>query len=331
MSTAAMSPSPFEAARQAAVGKAIQVVLSNISQYGRFLHPGAQAWRKGVEVARNIAWRESTGGDAHLLDVYRPEGVEGPLPVMIYIHGGGFRILSKDSHWMFGCGFAQRGYLVFNLNYTLSDEAPFPAATKDVFGAFRWIAKHAEEWGGDLSRLVFAGESAGANLAMSLAIATAWKRPEPYARAVWELDLRPQVVLPACGFNQVSDPGRYLANEQIPLWIRDRIAQICRSYLPEPGPDPDAYALADPLCFLERAGPPDRPLPAFFAPCGADDPVVDDTRRLGAALRRFDIASDAPIYPGAHHAFHAFVWRKAAQACWEDMTAFLEAHMPAAG
>jgi acetyl esterase len=322
-------PSPWEAARQAAVGKSIQVALSGISQYGRFFHPGAQSWRRGVEVARDIPYRrKAVPGDAHLLDVYRPEGVEGPLPVMVYIHGGGFRILSKDSHWMFGCGFAKRGFLVFNVNYTLSTAAPYPSAVKDVFAAFQWIVANAASYGGDLGRLVFAGESAGANLALGLMIACCWKRPEPWAQDVWRLGHTPDVILPACGFNQVSDPARYLTNHNIPMWIRDRIAQICRSYLPDDQGDWESLALADPLVWLEQAGPPDRPLPALFAPCGADDPVVDDTRRLGAAMRRFPVRSDAPIYPKAHHAFHAFVWQDAARACWEDMTAFLKDVLP---
>ena len=55
---------------------------------------------------------------------------------------------------------------------------------------------------------------------------------------------------------------------------------------------------------------------------------MSDTRRLGAAMRRFDVPSDAPIYPRAHHAFHAFVWQRAARACWEDMTGFLRTHLP---
>ena len=328
-SSPVQSPSAWESARQAAVGKSIEVALSSISQYGRFFHRGAQPWRQGVEVARDIPYRrEEQPQGFNLLDVYRPEGVTGPLPVMVYIHGGGFRILSKDSHWMFGCGFANRGFLVFNVNYTLSTTAPFPAAVEDVFAAFEWIVANAASYGGDLSRLVFAGESAGANLALGLMIACCWRRPEPWAQAVWRLGHTPDVVLPACGFNQVSDPARYLANPGIPMWIRDRIAQICRSYLPDDTGDWQSLALADPLCWLEQAEAPDRPLPAVFAPCGAADPVVDDTRRLGAAMRRFATPSDAPIYPRAHHAFHAFVWQRAARACWQDMTDFLRLHLP---
>lgn len=323
--------SPWVAARQAAVGRTIQLALSGISQYGRFLIPGAQPWRQGVEVARDIPYRKEPSPEGfHLLDVYRPEGVEGPLPVLLYIHGGGFRILSKDSHWMFGCGYAKRGFLVFNINYTLSDSAPYPAAVQDVFAAFQWVVANAASYGGDLSRLVFGGESAGANLALALTIACCWRRPEPWAQDVWKLGHTPDVLLPACGFNQVSDPARYLANASIPLWVRDRIAQICRTYLPDDAGDWQSLALADPLRWFEEADAPERPLPAVFAPCGADDPVVEDTRRLGAALRRFPIVSDAPIYPGAHHAFHAFVWHQAAIAAWADMTAFLEEHLPGA-
>src|SRR4051794_20942480 len=53
----------------------------------------------GVEVIRDLPYTDSGLGD-HTLDVYRPRQRSGPLPVVLYIHGGGFRILSKDTHWV---------------------------------------------------------------------------------------------------------------------------------------------------------------------------------------------------------------------------------------
>ena len=78
--------------------KAIDWALNGMSSLGR-LHPKARALMGEAEVTRDVAY----GPDAiHRLDVYRPKGVTGPLPTLLYVHGGGFRILSKESHWMFG-------------------------------------------------------------------------------------------------------------------------------------------------------------------------------------------------------------------------------------
>src|SRR5215475_13278057 len=77
-----------------------------LSRLGR-LHPRANPRRHGAEVERDVAYRP-TGLAAHTLDVYRPAGVRGPLPIVLYVHVGGFRILSKDTHWMMGIGFARR-------------------------------------------------------------------------------------------------------------------------------------------------------------------------------------------------------------------------------
>ena len=84
--------------------------------------------------------------------------------------------------------------------------------------------------------------------------------------------------------------------------------------------------LADPLVALERAELPDRPLPAFFAPVGTQDPLVDDTMRLERALRRLGAVCDARYYADEKHAFHVYIWRRQARRCWRDTYSFLAQH-----
>ena len=83
-------------------------------------------------------------------------------------------------------------------------------------------------------------------------------------------------------------------------------------------------SMADPLLVLESAARPVRPLPPFFAICGTRDPILDDTRRLGAALKALEVEHQTLLYPGELHAFHAFLWRKAAQQAWADTFVFLD-------
>src|SRR5205807_573152 len=90
---------------------------------------------------------------------------------------------------------------------------------------------------------------------------------------------------------------------------------------------PSELDLADPVVALERGAAPDRPLPPFFLPVGTADPLLDDTRRLKAALDRLGVRCDARYYAREPHAFHALVFRPNAQKCWADAFAFLDEHV----
>ena len=103
--------------------------------------------------------------------VYRPfESVR--LPVVVFAHGGGFVFCDLDSHDEFCRSMAVGvGAVVVAVDYRLAPEHPAPAAHDDVYTAVEWVATHAEYLGGDPLRLVLAGDSAGGNLAATVAIA----------------------------------------------------------------------------------------------------------------------------------------------------------------
>lgn len=285
------------------------------------LHPRAFRLRRGLDVVRDVAYLPG-GERGHLLDVVRPKDRSGPLPVVLYVHGGGFRMLSKDTHWMIAGAIAMQGYVVVNVSYRLAPRHPFPAAIADCCAALGWVAREVAAYGGDPTRLAFAGESAGANLVTSLALCTTFARPEPFARAAFDLGLVPRAVLPACGMLQVSDAGRFRRRKpRLSTFLHDRLAEVPDAYLA--GLAPGAFELADPLLLLEGDEPSARPLPPFLAVCGTADPLLDDTRRLGAALGRRGVRADVHVYPGEIHAFHAMFFRAAARDAWERSFAFL--------
>ena len=297
-------------------------MFHGISSVGR-LHPKARPSRHGVEVIRDV--RYAVGRDLRL-DVYRPIERAEPAPVVVYIHGGGFRILSKNTHWIMALAFARRGYVVFNIDYRLAPEHPFPAALEDSAEALAWVAKHAAEHGGDPSRLVLAGESAGANLATSMAIATSYARREAYAQRVFDLGLSPRAVIAACGMLQVTDPGRIKRRKtKLTTFVDDRISEVAMGYLGETrGRGVEARDLADPVCVLERGERPDRPLPPFFISVGTRDPLLDDSRRLKTALDGLDVESELRVYEGELHAFQAMLFLPNARRCWRDTYRFLD-------
>jgi acetyl esterase len=305
--------------------------LSSVGQ----LHPAASPKRHGVEVERDVVY----GPDAtfHLLDIYKPVHRPGPWPVVFYVHGGAFHLLSKDTHWLMGLVFARYGYLVVNISYRLAPRHPYPAAIEDTCAAYRWLAANITRLGGDPDRVAVAGESAGGNLITALTLATCQHRPEPWARAVFETNLAVKAALPFCALLEVSRPERFSERRRLPRWVDGMIRDTSASYLHghPPGPGP-ATELADPLRVLEqRAGLPsrgewERPLPPFFAPVGTRDPLLDDTRRLEKALTKLNVPCEARYYPGGIHAFHAMVWDPAARRCWRDALAFLDRSLRAA-
>ena len=99
------------------------------------------------------------------LRIYRPV-MQGPSPIVVFFHGSGFVILDLDTHDDICrrlC--AGASCIVVSVDYRLAPENKFPAAPEDCLAATRWVAAHAGEFGGDASRIVVAGDSAGGCLA----------------------------------------------------------------------------------------------------------------------------------------------------------------------
>ncbi len=103
--------------------------------------------------------------------VYRPDA-DGPVPTVVFFHGGGFVIGDIDTHDDQARLLARDvSAVVVSIDYRLAPEAKFPAGFDDCLAATKYVADHIDEYGADPSRLVVAGDSAGGNLAAAVAIA----------------------------------------------------------------------------------------------------------------------------------------------------------------
>ncbi|GAA0227651.1 alpha/beta hydrolase [Cryptosporangium japonicum] len=101
--------------------------------------------------------------------VYRPDG-DGPVPTVVFFHGGGFVLGDLDTHddharWI--C--REVGAVVLSVGYRLAPESPWPGPVEDALSAVRWASEHIDSLGGDASRIAVAGDSAGGNLAAVVA------------------------------------------------------------------------------------------------------------------------------------------------------------------
>ena len=109
------------------------------------------------------------GHAMHRLNVCRPEGAAGVLPLIVDIHGGAWVFGDKDLNLNMCMHLAKRGYVVAAPSYRLVPEVTLDGQVKDVFGALDFISKHAHEWGADASETMLTGDSAGGQLS-SLAL-----------------------------------------------------------------------------------------------------------------------------------------------------------------
>jgi triacylglycerol lipase len=128
---------------------------------------------RGGEIVRDLAYGTD---ERHRLDVYRPLGANGPAPVVIFLHGGGFIRGDKQDREPVGNYFSRHGVLAVVPNYRLGPRHRWPAGAEDVSAALAWARANVAAYGGNPDHIVLAGESAGA---AHIATATLVKRFHP--------------------------------------------------------------------------------------------------------------------------------------------------------
>lgn len=100
--------------------------------------------------------------------IYTPAG-QGPFPIIVYFHGGGWVIATIDTYDASARALTKAAdAIVMSVEYRKGPEHKFPAAHEDAFSAYQWALRHAEEIGGDPQLVAVAGESAGGNLAAAI-------------------------------------------------------------------------------------------------------------------------------------------------------------------
>jgi acetyl esterase/lipase len=115
----------------------------------------------GVKVLRDLAYVEN-GHERQKLDLYLPEQATGPLPLIVWVHGGGWRGGNKDH-----CPAAplvSKGFAAASINYRLSQHAKFPAQIEDCKAAIRWLRANASNYHLDPNHIGAWGASAGGHL-----------------------------------------------------------------------------------------------------------------------------------------------------------------------
>jgi acetyl esterase/lipase len=137
---------------------------------GATAQPGTALGQRMMEVAdatihRDLVYK-TVNGAALTLDLYCPEKVSGPAPVIVWIHGGAWRRGGKRK--CPAVALVPDGYAVASIDYRLSSTAPFPAQIEDCKAAVRWLRANAAKYNLDADRIGVWGMSAGGHLAALL-------------------------------------------------------------------------------------------------------------------------------------------------------------------
>lgn len=208
------------------------------------------------------------------------------VPLIVYLHGGGFVLCDLDSHDACCRRLANGvGAIVVSVDYRLAPEHRFPAAVEDARAATRWVADKGVDLGGDTSRLVLAGDSAGANLA---AVACMVARDRGGPSIAFQVLIYPVVDQrrKPPGPRTRSAPGVLTLEHQ--RWFTEQ-------YL---GPDGDRLnALASPI-LGELAG-----LPPAHIVTGELDPLREQGEDFAERLRAAGTPATVRQYPGMFHGF----------------------------
>lgn len=236
-----------------------------------------------MRVERAIVFAEREGFRALELDVYRPGGgAPGPRPLLVYVHGGGWRMSHRSraprETRAWDPGFFERltaaGFVVAAPEYRFSGEAPFPAQLDDTVEALRWLVAHGDELDVEPGRICLWGASAGGHLAALAALV-------PGAPAITRVVCwYPITDLPALDQETADSFEAHLLGGPI-------------------GEHFDAARAASPVTYVREGTPP------FLLQHGEADTwvPVDQSIRLAEALTSVGGSVELEVVPGADHFF----------------------------
>lgn len=266
--------------------------------------------RVAIPEVRNLSLElEGRRIDARL---YRPK-TEGTLPLVIYYHGGGFRVGDLDSHDNICRRLAKASSMaILAIDYRRTPEHRFPAAAEDAYGALVWASKHAASLGIDPSRMAVAGDSAGGNLAAAVCLR---------ARNEKGTALRCQILIyPLIDFHNLRRPSHLKFAEGFLLTLA-AIQSYTDDYLPDP--EKRKLPLASPFHADSHAN-----LPPAFILTAAFDPLLDEGKAYAEKLEKAGVNVRYHCFEGMIHGFFGLpLFGPQGKKAVQEVAAFLKLKM----
>ena len=248
-------------------------------------------------------------------DVFWPEG-DGPFPMVINFHGGGWTKRNQEGFPEPMCKWiSNKGYVVFNVSYRLAPEHRFPTQVNDALGAVLFIKEHAAEYNGDPTRVAIMGDSAGGNLAGM--VACCWNDPsfKPTYPGKGKVTAETQgtvLLFPVLDIVQLHSMfGLYV--------IIENPKEIAETYIGGPPSEMlDTYKKASPPYLVHKGVSP------TLIVCGADDPLLPQSQSYKKKLDELDVPNGLYVAKGETHGFTAFPFNRGARAAYNAIGVFLD-------
>jgi acetyl esterase len=234
-----------------------------------------------------IPMRDGADIRARLYCNWKPDSAN-PVPVLLYMHGGGFVVGGLDSHRSLCRDLAAKsGAAVLAIAYRLAPEHKFPTAFEDAVDALAWIGEAGGGAGLDAERVAIGGDSAGGTLAAALAIEArnSPRLPQPRLQLL---------IYPGLSSRQDSDSFKRYGSGY--LLERETVDWFFAHYLRDES-DRDDWRFA-PLAAADLSG-----LPPALIVLAEYDPLVDDGRAYAERLRVAGVGVDLQIHSGMVHEF----------------------------
>jgi acetyl esterase/lipase len=240
--------------------------------------------------------------------VHRPKGVDGPLPCIFSIHGGGYIVGSYDmDDAKFDRQCVHFPCVGVSVEYRLAPETPYPGPLDDCYAGLRWTYEHAAELGIAPDRIGISGVSAGGGLAAALALLARDRAEVPVAFQLLEC--------PLIDDRQTTSSSRL---DGLPIWSRESNEFGWRSYLGELyGGDVPAYAAA--ARATDLAG-----LPPALVIVGGADGFRDEDIEYALRLNQAGVPTELHVLPGAPHGVQYFADSVVARRWNQMVTQWLE-------
>jgi acetyl esterase/lipase len=265
--------SPQEARKQPTPTDAVKAVMAD----------------KGLTADTTVTTKDVTypaGAGSQKARIYTPAGAAGPLPVVLYIHGGGWVIADLDVYDGGPRALAKAANaIVVSIEYRHAPEAKFPAAHDDANAAYKWVLANAAKWGGDPTKVAVAGESAGGNMAVNVAIAARDQKLQAPVAVV--------AVYPVADSNMTT--GSKVDRATAKPLNTPMLAWFFTNTLAKPG---DAL---DPRLNLVAADL--KGLPPTTIVLAEIDPLHDDGANLADKLKAAGVQTEVKDYAGVTHEF----------------------------
>ena len=218
--------------------------------------------------------------------IYTPTAGTAPYPVIVYYHGGGWVIGSKEVYDAGARGISKgAGAVVISVDYRLGPEHKFPAAHDDAVAAYKWAVANARSLRGDSTRMALAGESAGGGLAVATAIAA---RDQQLVMPKYVLS-----IYPIAGTDTTT--RSYQQHAMAKPLNRPMMSWFFSHYLR------NAEDRRDPRVNLVAANL--RGLPPVMIINAQIDPLLSDGEMLAQKLRDAGVAVEQRTYDGVTHEF----------------------------